>query len=42
MKAVALMGYIGGIDTSTSALQIFLMAMILYPDVQARAIVALP
>ncbi|KAG1830207.1 cytochrome P450 [Suillus variegatus] len=36
MKAVALMGYIGGIDTSTSALQIFLMAMILYPDVQAR------
>ncbi|KAG1782160.1 cytochrome P450 [Suillus placidus] len=37
MKAVALMGYIGGIDTSTSTLQIFLMAMILYPDVQARA-----
>ncbi|KAG1772052.1 cytochrome P450 [Suillus occidentalis] len=37
MKAVALMGYIGGIDTSTSALQVFLMAMLLYPDVQARA-----
>ncbi|KAG2346057.1 cytochrome P450 [Suillus weaverae] len=37
MKAVALMGYIGGIDTSTSTLQVFLMAMILYPDVQARA-----
>lgn len=26
-----------GIDTSTSALRIFLMAMMLYPDVQARA-----
>ncbi|KAG0701453.1 cytochrome P450 [Suillus ampliporus] len=37
MKAVALMGYIGGIDTSTSVLQTFLMAMVLYPDVQARA-----
>ncbi|KAG1893639.1 cytochrome P450 [Suillus fuscotomentosus] len=36
MKAVALMGYIGGIDTSTSTLHIFLMAMVLYPDVQAR------
>ncbi|KAG1745097.1 cytochrome P450 [Suillus paluster] len=37
MKAVALMGYIGGIDTTTSALQTFLMAMVLYPDIQARA-----
>ncbi|KAG1843913.1 hypothetical protein F4604DRAFT_1980636 [Suillus subluteus] len=37
MKAVALMGCIGGIDTSTSTLQVFLMAMLLYPDVQARA-----
>ncbi|KAG1742276.1 cytochrome P450 [Suillus paluster] len=37
MKAVALMAYIGGIDTSTSTLQIFLLAMVLYPDVQARA-----
>jgi cytochrome P450 len=37
MKAVALMGYIGGIDTSTSTLHVFLMAMMLYPDVQARA-----
>ncbi|KAG2032256.1 cytochrome P450 [Suillus americanus] len=37
MKAVALMGYMGGIETTTSALQIFLLAMVLYPDVQARA-----
>ncbi|KAG2138885.1 cytochrome P450 [Suillus cothurnatus] len=37
MKAVALMGYMAGIDTTTSALQIFLLAMVLYPDVQARA-----
>ncbi|KAG2148907.1 cytochrome P450 [Suillus clintonianus] len=37
MRAVALMIYIGGIDTSSSALLIFLIAMILYPDVQARA-----
>ncbi|KAG2036099.1 cytochrome P450 [Suillus americanus] len=37
MKAVALMGYMGGIDTTASALQIFLLAMVLYPDVQARA-----
>ncbi|KAG2060438.1 cytochrome P450 [Suillus hirtellus] len=37
MKAVALTGYIVGMDTSASALQIFLLAMVLYPDVQARA-----
>ncbi|KAG1868676.1 cytochrome P450 [Suillus subluteus] len=37
MKAVAFMVYAAGIDTSTSALQIFLLAMVLYPDVQARA-----
>ncbi|KAG1887811.1 cytochrome P450 [Suillus subluteus] len=37
MKAVALMAYIGGIDTTASALQIFVLAMVLYPDVQARA-----
>ncbi|KAG1742264.1 cytochrome P450 [Suillus paluster] len=37
MKAVALMAYIGCIDTSTSTLQTFLLAMVLYPDVQARA-----
>ncbi|KAG1723715.1 cytochrome P450, partial [Suillus paluster] len=37
MKAVALMAYIGGIETITSALQTFLLAMVLYPDVQARA-----
>ncbi|KAG2747300.1 cytochrome P450 [Suillus brevipes Sb2] len=37
MKAVALMIYIAGLDTSASALQTFLLAMVLYPDVQARA-----
>ncbi|KAG2056804.1 cytochrome P450 [Suillus hirtellus] len=37
MKAVALTGYIVGMDTSASALQTFLLAMVLYPDVQARA-----
>jgi cytochrome P450 len=37
MKAVALMGYMAGIDTTTSALQVFLLAMVLYPDVQTRA-----
>ncbi|KAG2138876.1 cytochrome P450 [Suillus cothurnatus] len=37
MKAVALTAYIGGIDTTASVLQIFLLAMVLCPDVQARA-----
>ncbi|KAG1831970.1 cytochrome P450 [Suillus subalutaceus] len=37
MKAVALMAYIAGIDTTTATLRIFLLAMVLYPDVQARA-----
>ncbi|KAG2038524.1 cytochrome P450 [Suillus americanus] len=37
MKAVALMGYLSGVETTTSALQTFLLAMVLYPDVQARA-----
>ncbi|KAG1723714.1 cytochrome P450 [Suillus paluster] len=37
MKAVALMGYIAGIDTTTSTLQTFLLAMVLYPAVQAQA-----
>ncbi|KAG2144722.1 cytochrome P450 [Suillus bovinus] len=36
MKAVSLMGY-PAVETSTSVLQIFLLAMVLYPDVQARA-----
>ncbi|KAG1797060.1 cytochrome P450 [Suillus plorans] len=38
MKAVALTGYIGktGIETTASALQTFLLAMVLYPDVQSR------
>ncbi|KAG2110342.1 cytochrome P450 [Suillus discolor] len=37
MKAVALTGYMVGMDTTASALQTFLLAMVLYPDVQARA-----
>ncbi|KAG2116896.1 cytochrome P450 [Suillus cothurnatus] len=37
MKAVALTGYIAGLDTTASALQTFILAMVLYPDVQARA-----
>ncbi|KAG1877091.1 cytochrome P450 [Suillus tomentosus] len=37
MKAVALTGYMVGMDTSATALQIFLLTMVLYPDVQARA-----
>ncbi|KAG1841021.1 cytochrome P450 [Suillus subalutaceus] len=37
MKAVALTGYATGIDTTAAALQAFLLAMVLYPDVQARA-----
>ncbi|KAG2157807.1 cytochrome P450 [Suillus bovinus] len=37
MKAVSLTGYIAGVETTTSVLQIFLLAMVLYPDVQARA-----
>ncbi|KAG2083246.1 cytochrome P450 [Suillus discolor] len=37
MKAVALTGYLVGMDTTASALQTFLLAMVLYPDVQARA-----
>ncbi|KAG2031493.1 cytochrome P450 [Suillus americanus] len=37
MKDVALTGYMAGIDTTTSALQVFLMAMVLHPEVQARA-----
>ncbi|KAG1876669.1 cytochrome P450 [Suillus subalutaceus] len=37
MKAVALMAYIAGMETTASALQKFLLAMVLYPDVQARA-----
>ncbi|KAG2747298.1 cytochrome P450 [Suillus brevipes Sb2] len=37
MKAVALTGYMSGIDTTASVLQTFLLAMMLYPDIQARA-----
>jgi cytochrome P450 len=37
MKAVALIGYMAGVDTTTSALQVFLLAMVLYPDVQTQA-----
>ncbi|KAG2117063.1 cytochrome P450 [Suillus discolor] len=37
MKSVALTGYLAGMETTASILQTFLLAMILYPDVQARA-----
>ncbi|KAG2068900.1 cytochrome P450 [Suillus decipiens] len=37
MKAVAFTGYMAGLDTTTTALQTFLLAMVLYPDIQARA-----
>ncbi|KAG1883461.1 cytochrome P450 [Suillus subluteus] len=37
MKDVALTGYLTGIDTTAAALQTFMLAMVLYPDVQARA-----
>ncbi|KAG2115717.1 cytochrome P450 [Suillus discolor] len=37
MKAIALTGFIAGMETTASALQTFLLAMVLYPDVQARA-----
>ncbi|KAG1868666.1 cytochrome P450 [Suillus subluteus] len=37
MKVVALMVYMGGMETTASALQTFLLAMVLYPDVQVRA-----
>ncbi|KAG1831330.1 cytochrome P450 [Suillus variegatus] len=41
MKAVALTGYLVGTDTTASALQTFLLAMVLYPDIQARACIEL-
>ncbi|KAG2054479.1 hypothetical protein BDR06DRAFT_1007656 [Suillus hirtellus] len=37
MKAVVLTGYMAGMETTASILQTFLLAMVLYPDVQARA-----
>ncbi|KAG1829370.1 cytochrome P450 [Suillus variegatus] len=37
LKAVALMGYMAGMETTASILQTFLLAMVLYPDVQSRA-----
>ncbi|KAJ8592746.1 cytochrome P450 [Rhizopogon salebrosus TDB-379] len=37
MKAVALTGYLAGIETTSSTIHTFLLAMTLYPDVQARA-----
>ncbi|KAG1894589.1 cytochrome P450 [Suillus fuscotomentosus] len=37
MKAVALTGYMAGMETTASVLQAFLLAMMLYPDVQSRA-----
>ncbi|KAG1856719.1 cytochrome P450 [Suillus subluteus] len=37
MKAVASTGYMTGMETTASSLQKFLLAIVLYPDVQARA-----
>ncbi|KAG2141287.1 cytochrome P450 [Suillus clintonianus] len=37
MKGVALTGFLAGIETTASTLQVFLLAMVLFPDVQARA-----
>ncbi|KAG2367945.1 cytochrome P450 [Suillus spraguei] len=37
MKAVAFTGYMAGMDTTAAALQTFLLAMVLYPDIQTRA-----
>ncbi|KAG1887782.1 cytochrome P450 [Suillus subluteus] len=37
MKAVATTGYMTGMESTASALQSFMLAMVLYPDVQARA-----
>jgi len=37
MKAVALMGYMGGMETTASVIQAFLQAMLLHPDIQSRA-----
>ncbi|OAX43366.1 cytochrome P450 [Rhizopogon vinicolor AM-OR11-026] len=37
MKCIALTGYLAGTETSASAVYTFIMAMALYPDVQARA-----
>ncbi|OAX38694.1 cytochrome P450 [Rhizopogon vinicolor AM-OR11-026] len=37
MKAVALTGYLAGMETTTSVVHSFILAMVLHPDVQARA-----
>ncbi|KAJ8592745.1 cytochrome P450, partial [Rhizopogon salebrosus TDB-379] len=37
MKAVALTGYLAGTETTSATLHTFVLAMVLYPDVQARA-----
>ncbi|OAX38699.1 cytochrome P450 [Rhizopogon vinicolor AM-OR11-026] len=37
MKAVALTGYLAGMETIASVFHSFVLAMVLYPDVQARA-----
>ncbi|OAX33598.1 cytochrome P450 [Rhizopogon vinicolor AM-OR11-026] len=37
MKAVALTGYLAGMDTTASVVHTFVLAMVLFPDVQARA-----
>jgi len=37
MRAVALSGYLAGSETSVAAIHTFILAMILYPDIQSRA-----
>ncbi|KAG2089464.1 cytochrome P450 [Suillus discolor] len=37
MKAVALTGYVAGMESTASVLQTFLLAMMLYPEVQSHA-----
>lgn len=38
MKGVAISGFAGGIETTASSLHSFLLAMLLHPDVQSRAL----
>ncbi|KAG0704855.1 cytochrome P450 [Suillus ampliporus] len=38
MKGVAFSGFLGGTDTTASTLHSFLLAMLLHPDVQSRAL----
>ncbi|KAG2366730.1 hypothetical protein BDR07DRAFT_1273916 [Suillus spraguei] len=38
MKGVAVSGFVGGMETTTSSLHSFVLAMLLHPDVQSRAL----